>query len=579
MLSTIVARRSRIIRLQTIRSLSIYSKRSISASSKVQNSTSNPIPENAPSLEENEEWLSRLSEDEVLSEEDASDLNFTESVFPNNFILTKGKGTLRKPEGEVRTLQDLNYKVVGTDKHGFKEICMTLKDYFMGSEYSQSIFSRFSGGSGNNRVAQARRVEQKTFVDLKIVNISSGKGGNGCVSFLRDAHRPVGPPDGGDGGDGGNVYIRVMEGSSLHKVRKTYKANGGCAGGGSQLDGKRGDDVIIDVPVGTTVRWIPEPTDIKKLLKETKGDLADTEFHLKAIGSYPNDECISNVQLFRDSFAPGEGWLFKDKTYEYHLERNFFNDLNKSVTIYDKEIIREEIASDRFPLLGIDFSEPNMKPQLLLKGGKGGMGNMHFLTKDIRNPRFAKSGREGISGSFLFELKLIADLGLVGLPNAGKSTLLRAISRARPRVGHWEFTTLQPTIGTIFTRIDKDPFTVADIPGIIKGAAQNKGMGLDFLRHIERSGGLVFVVSLDGEDPVSDLEVLIEELGPKKLEAKKILIVATKADLTKDGEKFMVLKDYVESKDWKIVPVCAIKGENIERCIQMMSETAGKTEV
>lgn len=170
---------------------------------------------------------------------------------------------------------------------------------------------------------------------------------------------------------------------------------------------------------------------------------------------------------------------------------------------------------------------------------------------------------------------------VVGLPNAGKSTLLRAISRARPRIGHWEFTTLQPTIGTIFTRIDQDPFTVADIPGIIKGALENKGMGLDFLRHIERSGGLVFVVSIEEGDtssPVEDLQTLINELTDKKLENKRILVVATKADLTKDGEKYLQLKEFVEKRDkdagWKIIPVCATKGENIERRIQMMSDTA-----
>ena len=114
----------------------------------------------------------------------------------------------------------------------------------------------------------------------------------------------------------------------------------------------------------------------------------------------------------------------------------------------------------------------------------------------------------------------------------GKSTLLRAISKARPRVGHWEFTTLQPTIGTIFTSIDKDPFTVADIPGIIKSASENKGMGLDFLRHIERSGGLVFVISLESKDPIKDLMTLINEVGPKRMSAKKKeLGNTTKADL------------------------------------------------
>lgn len=220
--------------------------------------------------------------------------------------------------------------------------------------------------------------------------------------------------------------------------------------------------------------------------------------------------------------------------------------MNEKVTGYDEELLFEESYNDRFPIVGLDCNQVTQKPLLLLRGGKGGLGNMHFLTKEIKGPRFCKMGRPGITANFLLELKLIADLGLVGLPNAGKSSLLRAISKARPRVGHWEFTTLQPTVGTIFTRIDKDPFTVADIPGIIKGASQNKGMGLDFLRHIERSGGLVFVVSLESANPVDDLKILLEEVGPRRMKDKNVLVVATKADLSSEGANFKVLRDYIE---------------------------------
>lgn len=528
------------------------------------------LPDNAPTQAENEQWLQKLSEEDPSSFDNDFDIDndpISASDFPLNFILSKRNGSKLDLSGEERSLKDLKFKIVDEDKFGFHNLSMTLKDYFMGSEYSQSIFSRF----GNNRISQARKIEQKTFVDLKIVNIASGRGGNGCVSFLRDANRPIGPPDGGDGGDGGDIYIRVVEGiTSLHKVRKSYRSGNGILGSGNQLDGKTGVDVIIDVPVGTTIRWIPEPTDIKQILKQTKGDLSNAEFQIKGVGNYKDDPEISNVQLFRQNlYGVGEGWLFKEKDSDYHVERSYFNDLNETVGIYDKEIIGEELSNDKFPLLGIDFNEPTTKPKLFMKGGKGGMGNMHFLTKDIRNPRFAKLGREGLQGSFLFELKLIADLGLVGLPNAGKSTLLTSISRARPRIGHWEFTTLQPTIGTIFTRIDEDPFTVADIPGIIKGALENKGMGLDFLRHIERTSGLVFVVSIERErsDPVGDLKTLINELTEKKIANKKVLVVATKADLSDNGEKFNELSEFVSKQqqgDWKVVPVCAMKGRTLK---------------
>ena len=206
------------------------------------------------------------------------------------------------------------------------------------------------------------------------------------------------------------------------------------------------------------------------------------------------------------------------------------------------------------------------------------MGNMHFLTTNVRNPRFSKKGRQGLCEYFILELKLIADLGLVGLPNAGKLSLLRAISKARPRVGHWEFTTLQPTIGTIFTTIDKDPFTVADIPGIIKGASENRGMGMDFLRHIERSGGLVFVVSLESENPALDLQTLMNEIGTKRMKGKNVMVIGTKADLVENGNSYKKLVEYVKSHDaaWKCIPVCAPRGENIDQCIQMMSALAKK---
>lgn len=448
-------------------------------------------------------------------------------------------------------------------------LVVSLKDYFLGNHHhTETIFT----GAALKQSRAAKRVEQRTFEDLKFIRVVSGKGGNGSVSFFRDAHRPVGPPDGGDGGDGGDVYIRVVKSvSSLHKIKRSYQAGDGAAGTGSQLDGKHGTDVIIEVPVGTTIRWIPDPQEIRQLLKEK--DMDDIHLKLDAV----DDGYDIRLQFYRDSFEPGHGWIFKENDEDHYRNQEYFQELNNMVIPHDQEIITEEVYADKFPILGMDFDKPTDKPVRLLKGGKGGMGNMHFLTKNIRNPRFAKVGRAGLTGIFLLELKLIADLGLVGLPNAGKSTLLRAISKARPRVGHWDFTTLQPTIGTIFTTIDRDPFTVADIPGIIKGASQNKGMGLDFLRHIERSGGLVFVVSLTTALPVEDLRTLMEEVGPSRMDNKRILVIATKADLTEGPEAYEELRDFVESHGWKITVVSALNQQGVEGCIQLMSEAAATT--
>lgn len=465
------------------------------------------------------------------------------------------------PKAYPKQYKDMKYWVEGSDDFGLDKVKVNMKDYFSGDLHQSHKI--FVGQHQNYK--QGQKVEQRTFLDLRLVRLKSGDGGNGCVSFFRDANRPVGPPDGGDGGNGGNIYVHVVKNMGLlHGIQRSYQAKGGKAGSSRQLDGKRGEDVIIEVPVGTTMRWIPDPLAVKKQLKEV-GDILKVTMSVR----FTPDR---DIQLYKNDYSPGEGWTFKEKDEDYHHEREYFNELNEQVKDYDREIMAEELTYDRFPFMGLDFDKPTDKPVLIMKGGKGGMGNMHFLTKDVRNPRFSKRGRKGLCEFFMLELKLLADLGLVGLPNAGKLTLLRAISKARPRVGHWEFTTLQPTIGTIFTRIDQDPFTVADIPGIIKGASENKGMGMDFLRHIERSGGIVFVVSLESKNPSMDLQVLIDEVGEKRMKGKRVMVIATKADLTKNGDSYRELVEFIKEKDgsWLYIPVCAPKGENIESAIAMM---------
>ncbi|VVT51480.1 uncharacterized protein SAPINGB_P003110 [Magnusiomyces paraingens] len=488
------------------------------------------------------------------------------------------------------------------------------------------------------------------FTDVKIVKLESGKGGDGKVSFFRDAGRSKGPPDGGDGGEGGSVYIQAVEGeTSLHKIRYHYKAEDGKGGSMTQLNGRSGKDLLLQVPVGTVVHWIPDPKETFERWKthqieqayeankkknsakdnddeeDVDSDVVDGLFQSeedKKNGVWLNNQLYVKVPVVQEKYDPvplgiklnrhvyndGEGWLFKDKGEAYHFEREYFLALRARVARFDRGARAQEEAEDYFPLDGLDLSKPT-PPILLLRGGKGGLGNMHFLTQMIRNPRFAKRGRAGTGGFFLLELKLLADLGLVGLPNAGKSTLLRAISRARPRVGHWEFTTLRPTIGTVGRGIAQPAFTVADIPGIVKGARrENRGMGLDFLRHIERSGGLVFVVSLeeklkqqqqkqkqkleedqsaeeveaaaaeeslseysgDNESSVRDLELLVDEVGERRMRGKKVLVVATKADLEGSEARFRSLVGYCKARGWQVVPCSGMRKENIEPVIRAM---------
>lgn len=424
---------------------------------------------------------------------------------------------------------------------------------------------------------------QGNFVDVRIVKCRSGAGGSGAVSFFRDAGRSIGPPDGGDGGAGGSVYVQAVVGlGSLAKMKTTYIAEDGEAGAARQLDGMRGKDILIQVPVGTVVKFCLPPQNVRELVeREIRKDhnatlrsiLASTSVNL-SVSSNSRQE---NIQLYRHEMA--ESWLFKDKTKEYHENKDWFKNLHKKMEVYDHSLEQSELFNDQFPLAGLDLDQSMTKPICLLKGGQGGLGNMHFLTNLIRNPRFSKPGRNGLEQYFLFELKSIADLGLIGLPNAGKSTILNKISNAKPKIGHWKFTTLNPTIGTVSLGFGQDVFTVADIPGIIQGASMDKGMGLEFLRHIERSKGWVFVLDLANENPLNELQLLIEEVGTlEKVKTKNILVVCNKADIDFENSesfaKYLQVEQFSKSQGWDCVPISALKEQNIDVLKKKMFQCA-----
>jgi len=284
------------------------------------------------------------------------------------------------------------------------------------------------------------------FVDRAKIFVAAGNGGDGRVSFLREAYRPLGGPDGGDGGDGGSVYL--LADPQLHTLmdlrhQVEFRAEHGEMGGRKKCTGKNGKDIELKLPVGTRV--------------------------------------YSEEGLFADLSEGGQ---------------------------------RVCVA----------------------EGGRGGKGNYNFVTARNQAPRKATLGKEGIERNLLLELRLMADVGLVGLPNAGKSTLLSIMTAARPKIAPYPFTTLSPNLG-IVRPTEYSSFVLADLPGLIEGASAGKGLGFDFLRHVERTRVLLFLLDCTSADITADLKVLKAELkrwNPDLLK-RPALIVLSKTDLHPDG--------------------------------------------
>ena len=310
-------------------------------------------------------------------------------------------------------------------------------------------------------------------VDKARIRIISGKGGNGCVSFRREPFVPEGGPDGGDGGKGGDVIIRASRNLTTlmdFKYNKKYKAENGQDGMRKKCFGKNGEDLIIDVPVGTMV--------------------TDEETGL----------------LMADLVHDGQSFV-------------------------------------------------------AAKGGKGGKGNVHYKSSVRQAPDFAEAGDFAKERYVILELKMIADVGLVGFPNVGKSSLLSVSTNARPKIENYHFTTLEPNLGVV--RISDTEFLMADIAGIIEGAHEGLGLGLEFLKHIERTRVLIHVVDVsgsEGRDPKKDFDTIMKELGdysPKMLK-KPMIVCANKMDLiSEDDEIYTEFKAYVEAKGYDVYPVSA----------------------
>jgi GTP-binding protein len=331
------------------------------------------------------------------------------------------------------------------------------------------------------------------FIDEAVINVQSGNGGRGCVSFRREKFIPRGGPDGGDGGKGGDVVLLTTSRKrTLYQFRyqRYFKAKNGAHGQGKRKTGKNGQGLIIEIPPGTLIK--------------------DAE----------------TGQTIKDLVETGETLV-------------------------------------------------------LVKGGRGGQGNARFKTSTHRTPRFAQPGEPGETKTFRLELKLLADVGIIGLPNAGKSTLISAVSSARPKIGDYPFTTLSPSLGVVRTDWG-EPFVIADIPGLIKGAHKGTGLGIRFLRHIERTTILVHLVdvsTIETNDPLKSYDTVNKELSMynQQLIEKPQIVVLNKLDLPGAQEMATSFQSALKGKE--VISISALTGKGIEdltsQIIQLLDKHNG----
>jgi len=366
------------------------------------------------------------------------------------------------------------------------------------------------------------------FTDRCVVSAIAGGGGHGCISFHHEKYIGEGWATGGDGGSGGNVYIQAVRGeTSLHKLarRKLLKAGRGKNGQGKVQGGERGSDMLITVPVGTVVREINRHDPIAYLEKFHRELEANEEAKEKAKGEADeeaDEEANGNdaAAWRRGKYLHDRWLLFPGAKPAEQLRIRF----PKPPPPRRSHLAALEPAAP----IWLDLDKHMDTPMLIAAGAVGGLGNPHFMTPEDKRPKFATRGLEGLKVVLQLELKILADLGLVGLPNAGKSTILRSLTNSRARVGDWAFTTLQPNVGTVVLDNHKgrplvtsrnsqgklrENFTIADVPGLIEGAHLDKGLGLGFLRHIERAAVLAFVIDLSAGDAVSALKLLWREVS------------------------------------------------------------------
>ena len=360
------------------------------------------------------------------------------------------------------------------------------------------------------------------FVDQAKIKIESGSGGHGHIGFFRARYVPNGGPNGGDGGNGGSVIFAAdPELNTLmdFRYRRVFKGEPGKNGGNNNKSGANGADCIVAVPPGTIIRDAQTGRIIADMAENTGGP-----------GATGKSDIIRNSDIIRKSGAAGKS----PERYTTH--------------------------------------------KVLLKGGKGGRGNQHFATPTRQAPKFAEDGKSGKTLEIILELKLIADAGIIGFPNAGKSTLLAMVTNAKPKIAGYQFTTLSPNLGVVRSEWGSD-FVLADIPGLIEGASSGIGLGHDFLRHIERTKVLIHVVDIssgekprDARDAVEAINAELVAYNPKLLDRPQI-IAANKMDLVLNSEELLApLYELGKELGHQVFPISAAANDGLKELIKAVQE-------
>lgn len=375
------------------------------------------------------------------------------------------------------------------------------------------------------------------FIDEIKVYARAGHGGKGCVAFSREKYRPKGGPSGGNGGRGGDVILEADH--DLNNLIAQYYqprliAQNGEGGLGKGMDGQAGKALVVKVPCGTLIWRLPG----------APGSPAPPEQEETEPDAPQPPRLPASLSRARLRAAGAE------RAYEIDLSQ---------------EEETEAAADSAGAELVADLTGHGQR-LVLCQGGRGGLGNRNFATATRQTPRFAQPGEPGEEGQFRLELRILAEIGLVGYPNAGKSTLLSAVSRARPKIAPYPFTTLHPQIG-ILEYPDHHRLTICDVPGLIEGAHRNVGLGHKFLRHIQRCKLLVLLLDMAGEDgraPWDDYRSLLRELelyDPGLMERPR-LVVANKMDEPAAGTNLQRFKRRVPKTP--VLPIAAAFDEGLE---------------